>query len=112
MQTRIGFGYDVHQLVDGIPFRLGGVNIHHTKGAKGHSDADALAAGHVEPTNAADVALVHIRHEMAAGTTSSTTFKVRIGGSTAGTLTFNGSGGSGLFAGTIASSLSVTEIAV
>ncbi len=42
MQTRIGFGYDVHQLEDGIPFRLGGVDILHTKGAKGHSDADTL----------------------------------------------------------------------
>ncbi len=42
MQTRIGFGYDVHQLKDGIPFRLGGVDIDHNKGALGHSDADAL----------------------------------------------------------------------
>jgi 2-C-methyl-D-erythritol 2,4-cyclodiphosphate synthase len=42
MQTRIGFGYDVHQLKEGIPFRLGGVDIPHTKGAKGHSDADTL----------------------------------------------------------------------
>jgi len=42
MQTRIGFGYDVHQLKDGIPFRLGGIDIPHTKGAKGHSDADTL----------------------------------------------------------------------
>ncbi len=42
MQTRIGFGYDVHQLSEGTPFRLGGVNIDHTKGALGHSDADTL----------------------------------------------------------------------
>lgn len=42
MQTRIGFGYDVHQLKDGIPFRLGGIDIPHTKGAMGHSDADTL----------------------------------------------------------------------
>lgn len=39
---RIGFGFDVHQLVEGRPFWLGGVLIDHYKGAKGHSDADVL----------------------------------------------------------------------
>jgi len=39
---RIGSGYDVHQLADGLPFILGGVKIDHTKGAVGHSDADVL----------------------------------------------------------------------
>lgn len=39
---RIGSGYDVHQLSDGLPFVLGGVKIVHTKGAVGHSDADVL----------------------------------------------------------------------
>lgn len=33
---------DVHQLVEGRPFWLGGVLITHTKGALGHSDADVL----------------------------------------------------------------------
>ena len=42
MSYRIGFGYDVHRLEAGIPFWLGGVEIPHHKGAKGHSDADAL----------------------------------------------------------------------
>jgi len=39
---RIGFGYDVHQLVEGRALWLGGVNIPHTRGALGHSDADVL----------------------------------------------------------------------
>ena len=39
---RIGFGFDVHKLVDGEPFTLGGIVIPHHKGAIGHSDADAL----------------------------------------------------------------------
>jgi len=39
---RIGFGYDVHQLVENAPFTLGGIVIPHHKGAIGHSDADAL----------------------------------------------------------------------
>lgn len=39
---RVGFGYDVHQLVKGRPLIIGGVRIEHTKGAMGHSDADVL----------------------------------------------------------------------
>jgi 2-C-methyl-D-erythritol 2,4-cyclodiphosphate synthase len=42
MKIRVGFGYDVHQLVDGREFWLGGIKIPHTKGALGHSDADVL----------------------------------------------------------------------
>ena len=39
---RVGYGFDVHQLVEGRPFWLGGVLVEHTKGALGHSDADVL----------------------------------------------------------------------
>ena len=39
---RIGHGYDVHQLVEGRKLILGGVDIEHTKGLLGHSDADVL----------------------------------------------------------------------
>lgn len=42
MENRVGLGYDVHRLEDGLPFRLGGIDIEHTKGAVGHSDADVL----------------------------------------------------------------------
>jgi 2-C-methyl-D-erythritol 2,4-cyclodiphosphate synthase len=38
----IGIGYDVHQLVEGRKLILGGVEIPHTKGLDGHSDADCL----------------------------------------------------------------------
>ena len=37
---RIGFGYDVHRLVEGRELWLGGVRIEHTLGLLGHSDAD------------------------------------------------------------------------
>ena len=40
---RIGQGYDVHQLVEGRKLILGGVDIPHTRGLLGHSDADVLA---------------------------------------------------------------------
>jgi 2-C-methyl-D-erythritol 2,4-cyclodiphosphate synthase len=39
---RVGFGFDVHQLVEGRELWLGGVRIEHEKGALGHSDADVL----------------------------------------------------------------------
>lgn len=39
---RIGQGYDVHQLAEGRPFILGGVEIAHDRGLLGHSDADVL----------------------------------------------------------------------
>ena len=40
--NRIGIGSDIHRLVEGRPFTLGGVNIDSDLGADGHSDADAL----------------------------------------------------------------------
>lgn len=39
---RIGHGYDVHRLVEGRKLILGGVDIPHTTGLLGHSDADVL----------------------------------------------------------------------
>src|ERR1700719_3760075 len=42
MAYRIGFGVDFHQLVENRELWIGGVNIPHSKGALGHSDADVL----------------------------------------------------------------------
>jgi 2-C-methyl-D-erythritol 2,4-cyclodiphosphate synthase len=42
MKSRIGFGFDVHQLKDGLDFWLGGIIVPHSKGGLGHSDADVL----------------------------------------------------------------------
>ena len=42
MKVRVGFGFDVHQLREGLPFSLGGIIIPHAKGAAGHSDADVI----------------------------------------------------------------------
>lgn len=39
---RVGFGYDVHQLKEGRPCRLGGVDMESELGPNGHSDADVL----------------------------------------------------------------------
>lgn len=41
-QIRIGNGFDVHQFAEGRKLFLGGVEIPHTKGLLGHSDADVL----------------------------------------------------------------------
>ena len=42
MNIRVGYGYDVHRLVEGRDLWLGGVHIEHTLGLLGHSDADVL----------------------------------------------------------------------
>ncbi|MCF0208197.1 MAG: 2-C-methyl-D-erythritol 2,4-cyclodiphosphate synthase, partial [Bacteroidaceae bacterium] len=40
--VRVGFGYDVHQLVEGRELWLGGIKLQHSLGLLGHSDADVL----------------------------------------------------------------------
>ncbi len=42
MENRVGTGFDVHQLTEGRPLILGGVDIPFEKGLAGHSDADVL----------------------------------------------------------------------
>ena len=42
MKIRVGFGFDVHQLVVGRELWLGGILLEHEKGLLGHSDADVL----------------------------------------------------------------------
>jgi 2-C-methyl-D-erythritol 2,4-cyclodiphosphate synthase len=39
---RIGFGFDTHRMEEGRSFVLGGIDIPHSKGTVGHSDADVL----------------------------------------------------------------------
>lgn len=41
-KIRVGFGYDVHRLVEGRELWLGGIKLEHTLGLLGHSDADVL----------------------------------------------------------------------
>ena len=42
MKIRVGFGFDVHRLVEGRELWLGGIRLEHTLGLLGHSDADVL----------------------------------------------------------------------
>ena len=51
-------------------------------------------------------------HTMTSGTTSSTTFRVRAGSDSAGTLTVNGRGGGRIYGGVSASSIVIYEVAV
>jgi 2-C-methyl-D-erythritol 2,4-cyclodiphosphate synthase len=39
---RIGFGWDSHEFVPGVPLKIGGVTLPHSKGLGGHSDGDVL----------------------------------------------------------------------
>ncbi len=42
MNIRVGFGFDVHRLVEGRDLWMGGIKIDYCKGLLGHSDADVL----------------------------------------------------------------------
>ncbi|MDR0971110.1 MAG: 2-C-methyl-D-erythritol 2,4-cyclodiphosphate synthase [Bacteroidales bacterium] len=42
MKNKVGIGYDVHKLKEGLPLFIGGIQIEHNKGAEGHSDSDVL----------------------------------------------------------------------
>lgn len=42
MKIRVGFGFDVHKLVEGRDLWMGGIKIEHPLGLLGHSDADVL----------------------------------------------------------------------
>lgn len=42
MKFRVGHGYDVHALAEGLPLILGGVRLEHTCGCVAHSDGDVL----------------------------------------------------------------------
>jgi hypothetical protein len=74
------------------------------------STANALAAGKTRNVAADAMTAIVIRHTMAAGTTSATTFKVRLGPQGAGTLTFNGEGGARILGGITLSSITIREV--
>jgi 2-C-methyl-D-erythritol 2,4-cyclodiphosphate synthase len=40
--TRIGYGFDSHEFLPGIPLKIGGITLAHDKGLSGHSDGDVL----------------------------------------------------------------------
>lgn len=75
-----------------------------------NSTANALAAvSEYTATTNGNIRLV-FSHFMTAGTTSATTFKVRVGCNNVGTVTFNGASGARLYGGVMASSITITEI--
>lgn len=71
---------------------------------------NALKTAHQLITNVASVIQMFAEHIMLAGATASTTFKVRAGGTTAGTTTFNGSAGARLYGGVLNSFVHVEEL--
>lgn len=73
------------------------------------STAGALAGAYEILAAANNIATVTFTHKMVAGTTSATTFKVRAGPSSAGTVTFNGQSGGRIHGGVLASSITIRE---
>jgi hypothetical protein len=76
------------------------------------STASALATVHTYPTSSTTTVVpITLTHSMTAGTTSSTTFKIRAGQYSGNTVTFNGYGGGSYFNGTQCSGIIITEYA-
>jgi len=73
--------------------------------------ANALGAS-AKTLTATYVNQVNLIHYMTAGTTSATTFKIRMGNTNSNTTTFNGSTGSRQLGGIASSNITITEIAV
>lgn len=73
------------------------------------STANALAAVNHNTNGNTAGGVLRMSHEMAAGTTSATTFKVRVGTYSGGTLVINGAAGARLFGGVYISSITITE---
>lgn len=72
--------------------------------------ANALAAVAVQTTTTNQALELVLVYEFTAASTSSTTLKVNVGGSTAGTFTLNGNSGTAIFGGVATSSFRITEI--
>lgn len=75
------------------------------------STAGALAASVIHQNTSDNIVSHAFTHRFAAGATSETTLKVRIGGPQAGTLTFNGTASTRQMGGAMVSSITITEIA-
>lgn len=71
--------------------------------------ANAIACAVVGIPSSGYMQTVRFSHTMTAGTTSATTFYVRAGVETSGTVTFNGAGGAQFYGGVLASSITITE---
>lgn len=95
-----------------MPVISSGSNYNATAALFQDTTADALAVATIYCTTLDLEMSLRLKHEMAAGTTSSTTFKIRIGPSQAGSIYLNGSSTARLYGGISKIRLSVTEIKV
>lgn len=73
------------------------------------SNANALAVNQGFQATATAPVVLRTLHTMVAGTTSATTFKIRLGGSSAGTITFNGQSGARQYSTATKSSIVIRE---
>lgn len=83
--------------------------VHMTAALFRDSTANALAAKAQKALASGDLMQIDMHFSVAAGSTSSTTFKVRVGGNGASTITINGAAGARLFGGVSASIIRITE---
>lgn len=75
------------------------------------STANALAAACETHSTGAEYVTLRLRAVISAGSTSARTYKIRVGGSAAGTTSVNGQSGAATMGGVLASSMTITEVA-
>ena len=97
-------------LIEVVTVLAGSVGSNFTSALFQDTTAGALAAAITSQASAGLPMTTSFKHKMLAGTTSPTTFKVRCGNGSAGTVTFNGASGAQLMGGVMASSITITEI--
>lgn len=97
-------------MIDVVFLGASSANSHSTVALFQDSTANALAAVPILATAADSCFEVAFRHKMTSGVASSTTFKVRAGLNSAGTMTFNGVSGGRLMGGVSGSSITITEV--
>ena len=96
--------------IDVVAFATSNASVALTVAIFQDSTAGALAAANSINANVGWPVNFSFSHNMVSGTTSSTTFKIRIGGHSAGTVTFNGTASGRLYGGVLASSITITEV--
>lgn len=96
-------------VIEMVSMTAGSVSSAHIAALFQDTTANALSAVEHYQVTAAGCVTLKLVHTMLAGTTSSTTFKIRIGLSNAGTITFNGSGGTRRYSTTPKSYILITE---
>lgn len=99
-------------IIEAVIFLSNSIATHLTAALFQDTTAGALAVAMNYGATATEPRVLVVKHVITAGTTSSTTFKIRAGGSAASTTTFNGEAGGRLYGAITKSNFTIYEVKV